>query len=287
MLECWGADDGIQLGVAGEAVAALQIGTNVRVLSASADQTCLIDPSSPSGSPSCWGSLFDTDMDAFVPTPYGGSADPVYNGVTSLAFNSATGVILGHPAATNPEDTWVGDDSLGQYGLGSAEVGPTTVPITLSSIALGTGPVACGILQSGGSNAIQCWGLNADGEIFGAALGSDVPMPEGQIVPSATRDACTSLGLGSAHACATCGSDIYCWGDDTFGQLGGSASDSEPTPVPRLPGAAWASVAVGGLFNCAIASNRHVACWGDGLHGQLGNGAAGASYPGQVYVQLR
>ena len=88
------------------------------------------------------------------------------------------------------------------------------------------------------------------------------------------------------HVCAaTSAGDVYCWGNDQYGQLGvdpmvlGSGSTGTPTKLsPALPGkpVQLASGGVGGIANaattCALLDNQDLYCWGSNASGQLGNG---------------
>jgi alpha-tubulin suppressor-like RCC1 family protein len=90
------------------------------------------------------------------------------------------------------------------------------------------------------------------------------------------------------HVCvATSTADIYCWGNDQYGQLGidpatlGAGSTGTPTKLsPKLPGTPvqLASGGVGGIANaastCALLDNQDLYCWGSNAYGQLGNGTS-------------
>lgn len=82
------------------------------------------------------------------------------------------------------------------------------------------------------------------------------------------------VAAGGAHSCAVADlGSVYCWGENSLGQLGNGATDSSPVPVQvaGLPAAAQ-QVAVGRDSSCALLAGRSVYCWGGNTHGQLGIG---------------
>ncbi|MCZ7677679.1 MAG: RCC1 domain-containing protein [Sandaracinaceae bacterium] len=66
--------------------------------------------------------------------------------------------------------------------------------------------------------------------------------------------------------------DLYCWGSDTYGQVGDGASTG--ALAPRAIGLGGVShVSAGSRVTCAVAADG-VYCWGDG---PLGDGTASSS----------
>ena len=94
------------------------------------------------------------------------------------------------------------------------------------------------------------------------------------------------LAAGGSHTCArTSGGAVYCWGNNSSGQLGiGSTGGKYGTPqqVKGLTGAV--ELAAGGSHTCARTSGGAVYCWGRNVEGQLGIGTTGGikSTPQQV-----
>lgn len=80
--------------------------------------------------------------------------------------------------------------------------------------------------------------------------------------------------------CISVQDQLYCWGDNSRGQLGigTTASWAVPQVVAQL--ARWSAVSVGAYHSCAIAMADPVVglqegtafCWGDGAFGQIGVG---------------
>jgi prepilin-type N-terminal cleavage/methylation domain-containing protein len=89
------------------------------------------------------------------------------------------------------------------------------------------------------------------------------------------------IAPGYTSNCAVSDNTIYCWGNNTNGQLGNgnTTATNIPTPVTTSTGLAGKTItdlSVGQDFACAVASGR-VYCWGLGTGGQLGNSATSSS----------
>jgi alpha-tubulin suppressor-like RCC1 family protein len=77
---------------------------------------------------------------------------------------------------------------------------------------------------------------------------------------------------------------IECWGDNSYGQLGGGSNAEEPVPVNYIAGT-WQYLLNGGAGNhmCGIKSDGTLWCWGLNGDGQLGNNST-TSAPTPVQV---
>ena len=86
------------------------------------------------------------------------------------------------------------------------------------------------------------------------------------------------ISSGFDHACAiTSDSSVKCWGNNSYGQLGISASNSNyPTSVSGIVAAT--DVSAGEKHTCSILSDRSVKCWGKNDYGQLGDGTTVDSF---------
>jgi alpha-tubulin suppressor-like RCC1 family protein len=78
----------------------------------------------------------------------------------------------------------------------------------------------------------------------------------------------------SAGNHATCGlrhdQSLWCWGDNTYGEVGDGTTEKRAAPV-RIGGElTWTAVSVGGAHTCAIQTDGTLWCWGDDTDGQLG-----------------
>jgi len=162
-----------------------------------------------------------------------------------------------------------------------------------SAVAAG-GEFGCALVDDG---RVRCWGANDRGQLGdGSTLFRPVP---GDVVglPAAPARA-VALATGWAHACAVVapGGQVWCWGDNTTGELGPEAtgpfsarpvlvtgvsavatpaSPSSPPPIAAGGGVTGSPPAPFG-HTCAIGSGG-VACWGANGSGQLGDGTTAES----------
>ena len=92
-----------------------------------------------------------------------------------------------------------------------------------------------------------------------------------------------SIAAGGAHSCAiTSIGELYCWGDDSSGQVGDGAQESPAgVAVPVLSDVV--QVDAGEAHTCAINTGGNAFCWGDGAAGQLGDGTRiGSDAPARI-----
>lgn len=96
------------------------------------------------------------------------------------------------------------------------------------------------------------------------------PMGEHILVPGI--DDVSQISVGGGYVCALrVTGELYCWGDNTFGQLGDGTYTTTNDPVRvKLDGVR--SVSAGDFQTCAITANGGL-CWGRALDGQLGDGS--------------
>ncbi|MET0980356.1 MAG: hypothetical protein ABWX90_03810 [Candidatus Saccharimonadales bacterium] len=86
----------------------------------------------------------------------------------------------------------------------------------------------------------------------------------------------TSIGTGGGQSCGTEGGLVYCWGNNSNGQLGNSSLTQSRTPDVVgtsggvLAGKTITAIAVGFSHSCAVADGAAY-CWGSNFNGQLGN----------------
>jgi len=167
-----------------------------------------------------------------------------------------------------------GGNMLGALGDGTTENRPA--PADVSGMASGVAAVAAGVdftcaVQTGG---VKCWGSNDIGQLGdGTYTGSLIP-----VAVSGLDSGVAGVAVGVFHACAwKTNGEAWCWGENTFGQLGDGTQINNPIPVnvTGISGGVKA-IAVGGNHTCAVTVAGGVVCWGNNDFGQLGDGTTGA-----------
>ena len=147
------------------------------------------------------------------------------------------------------------------------------------------GAHACGIRTNG---RLYCWGSDADGRLGngGGVVNTFTPT---QVAGDVTD--WSAVSAGGSHTCARRRTgQLYCWGNDTNGELGdGGANADQSTPTEVAGGVTtWAGVSAGGGHTCARRTSGRLFCWGSDSAGQLGDGPpnANAAAPLQVAGSL-
>ncbi len=94
------------------------------------------------------------------------------------------------------------------------------------------------------------------------------------------------ITAGSSHTCSlSTEGDVFCWGDNFFGQVGERTtpfSTIERTPIPVMD-VEFRAVAAGGTHTCALSMAGQMYCRGNNGSGQLGAGTL-STYEGPVLV---
>ncbi len=180
-------------------------------------------------------------------------------------------------------DMGTGMDAVGDHGMDAARGVDASmdVPVDRWIQDIGTGLVcaspACDVtaIGSGGSTRcalvamgqVWCWGYAPIGD--GTTMASTHPV----MLPGATGVQGISVGPSRACILEHSTGQPRCWGDNTAGALGTTASGMlvlAPTAVDGLTDAT--EVAVGANHICALRAGGGVACWGDDTRGACGDG---------------
>ncbi len=267
VVECWGSNDGGQLGVSPSG--ALWSATPVVVpdlatassVAVGSHHACAI--LAGTGEVACWGANGAGQLGDGTTTPHGAQKVPGVSNASLLALGGQ------HTCAQTSAGLicW-GDNAVGQLGDGTTTAhGPgaaVSLPTAASSIAAGD-QFTCAVAAA----SVYCWGTNADGELaYGAySLSKDPVLVNGV-------SGALSVGVGDRHACAIgSGNNIWCWGSDWFGQVG-DGKQQATSQVSGVGGGGLASpLAVGGgvAHTCALDTGG-LFCWGANTSGQLGLG---------------
>lgn len=165
-----------------------------------------------------------------------------------------------------------GDNGNGQLGEGTTTDKTGPVPVTglltgldIQDFAVG----AYGTCAIAGSRTF-CWGWNPDGQIGdGTTVQKNTPT---KIIGGAlgTQNV-VDVSTDNYHTCvAISGGSAYCWGRNSYGQLGNGTTTNSLVPV-QLTGSGITDVEIGSLHTCVLASSR-VWCTGYNGEGALGYG---------------
>ena len=140
---------------------------------------------------------------------------------------------------------------------------------TLSLVLVSAGQDhTCGLTAD---RSAHCWGANQYGQL-GIGVADEAAHPVPQIVRGGLKF--KSLSVGANHTCAlTDLGTAYCWGQNSFGQLGIGSLVSSATPVQVAGKLTFGSVDAGSTHTCGITMSGIAFCWGGNWHGQLGVGS--------------
>ncbi len=175
-----------------------------------------------------------------------------------------TGVTQGQATITATSETKTGTAAM------------TVVSLVFAQVSAGV-THTCGVTTSG---AAYCWGSNNSGQL-GAPESNQceigyyggVPCSTSPVAVVGGRTFATVSAGNGYHTCGvTTGGAAYCWGDNTWGQLGDGSTTGSGTPVLVSGGLSFAVVSTGNGFTCGLTTGGAAYCWGFNTVGELGNG---------------
>lgn len=186
-----------------------------------------------------------------------------------------------------------GHGTYGQLGTGDTSGHLTTANTTRKSNTIGLTAGEAATQISNGENHscavangyIYCWGRNHRGQL-GVGDTVDRDQPHG-IVNVTKPKAATQVSAGAEHSCGIISGMAFCWGDNTYGQLGNGTSggvSDEPVAVQGLGSRKVTSIDAGRYHTCAVADGQAF-CWGRNNQGQLGIGASTSNQTAAQAVQ--
>lgn len=132
--------------------------------------------------------------------------------------------------------------------------------------------ITCGGLHTCGlqrDHSLWCWGSNPAGQL---GLGEGVV---GQSTPQRVpgRADWLTIAARTRHVCGLReDGSLWCWGDNSNGQLGVADTIDRATPQPIAALQHFVTVGAGALHSCAIDDASALWCWGANDMGQLGHG---------------
>jgi len=294
---CWGEDFNGELGngtstnsgvpVAIDSGGALA-GKVLTQISSGYEHTCALDAA---GAAYCWGL-----------NSYGQLGDGTTTSTTVPVAVDTNGVLAGKTLTqiTSGVVATCALDSAGAafcwgfnaYGqIGDGEKSPfSTVPVAVDTNGVLAGKTLTQIMSGyeetcalDSAGAAYCWGRDSYGQLGdGSNANSSVPVAVNSTGALAGR-ALTQIAVSWYHACAVDAvGTAFCWGRDSYGQLGdGSVTDSNvPEAVDAggvLAGKALTQVVAGAFDTCALDSAGAAYCWGYDHYGELGDASTTSS----------
>jgi len=155
----------------------------------------------------------------------------------------------------------------GSGAVGSAASAEATGPRALAAggrTLFASAGQTCALLASG---AVQCWGAGGSGQLGDGRLAVRRPLP---VAVSGLPGPATAIAVGGSHACALLDGGVWCWGDNTRGQVAPEPPllRLAPVRVAGLPEPVSA-LAAGTANVCALADGE-VWCWGANEAGASG-----------------
>jgi alpha-tubulin suppressor-like RCC1 family protein len=138
-------------------------------------------------------------------------------------------------------------------------------------IKAGSGQFAC---AQSSDHELFCFGDNNRNTQQGQRLTPDFDLDGTKVIGGVgfpVTGRVLEYGVGARHACATMlvvdgariTEDLYCWGDDTQGQVRGSAGDSANQPVKKSSATSSTTEIVAGDGHTCILDRGSISCWGD------------------------
>ncbi|MBI5545607.1 MAG: hypothetical protein HY901_17105 [Deltaproteobacteria bacterium] len=238
-------------------------GCCVRVVAAGGYHSCATDSE---GDVYCWGE-YGAEESGSEPTRVMGASK-----VKAIAAG------WGFTCAIDSNQTlacW-GTNQFGELGIGVISLGPiwTATPsdLAMSALAIAGGKShGCAIA---GDKALHCWGMNDFDQLgLGGSIGYQVS-PQ----PVLWTKRAIGLAAGWKNTCAVTESGaLYCWGNNTLGELGDDSmiARDAPFPVASMQTGVTA-LAISSLHACAV-KDRKVFCWGNNDHSQVVSGGTGCN----------
>ena len=274
-LRCWGANDYGQIGMGTTSTRtvpyAVTLGQGTAQLAAGRSFFCA---RKADGSLWCWGddpaTLLADGSPVYQPNPVAVTTLGV--SVTQVAAgdgDAACAILAG-------SEVWCWgtiSNSAGVFDVRPAPFQVTGLPASIVGLAVGWGH-AC---ARAGGGTLWCWGRNDEGQL---GIGTDDFFLSAPAQVSALGTDVTSVATSEAHTCARTGDGrLWCWGDNSWGQLGDGTTNSSTVPVAVTAlGTGVVQASTGYASNtCAILDDGSAWCWGDNSDGQLGNGTTVAS----------
>jgi alpha-tubulin suppressor-like RCC1 family protein len=161
----------------------------------------------------------------------------------------------------------------GKVGTATITVSPHFATEAFASVTAG-GAHSCALTTNG---VAYCWGRGESGQL-------GVPPPVTTCLspplacalvpfPVAGGLKFERLSAGGAYTCGlTSDGTAWCWGSNSFGQLGDGTQTTRNAPVAVATTERFTRIAAGQAHTCALTVSGAAWCWGANTRGELGDG---------------
>lgn len=302
LMYCWGYNGYGQLGTNNKTDSAVPVqvqgalaGKTITDIGGSSNMSCAI----ASGQIYCWGQNAwgqvgnNTTSNVLTPTAVttGNTSTtlPTNYTATNLSTSGSKSYLM-CAIVSGKAFCW------GQNDIGSVGDGTTTqrlIPTKVDDSGVLAGKTVTSISQDGyysnatggfahvcavASGNVYCWGDNTTGQIGdGSTTNRTTPVAVSTsgVLNGKTID---DVQVGLRHSCVRTGGAVYCWGYNSFGQVGDNSTSTRTTPVmvyqqtTALNGSNVVSIAAGANRGCAVINDGRTFCWGLNNTGQIGDG---------------
>jgi hypothetical protein len=182
----------------------------------------------------CWGDNSDGATGAGTAVASKGAvrvtkaANAVFTNVVAISAGTAhTCALLGD------KTVWCwGLNTYGQLGNGATTTSLVAVSTGLTNIAIlgqSTGNHTCAVSIT---NILSCWGANTFGQLGDGTITAKTRAVALKTTYAATTGTITSVSSGGKQTCLTnTMGEVWCWGRNSYGQLGNNSSTSSLAPV--------------------------------------------------------
>lgn len=277
---CWGDNSYRQLGINSQLqkdvpTRVVSMDSGVTQISAGYQHVCAVKE----GEVFCWGRNYGGQLGDGTKTDRATPVKVINIDSTIVQVSAGQNATNAHSCAvSNDGKAWCwGDNYYGQLGFGdkTSKSGPVLVSGLVNPTRIAAGMTHTCAIDSG---AVKCWGRNSAFGVLGNNETNDSYSP---IPTSGLGSGVIDIDAGDYHTCAlNDGGAVYCWGSDSYGQLGDNATlgiSKVPVLVQGLESGVQ-SIAAGLHMNCAIKEGA-LWCWGRNANGTVGDGSTSAGKP--------